>query len=185
MTSCLPTDHGGRRGGVCPYYPDWSRLASTPAGRYVADRFLKATGWTDVWLAGDIAEVALPRGSGPCPIDALWAMKQGDLAGANIARATVGAPPERFGFGGLGQAAGLGNRNGISELYGLTFRGLLAWFIRVSFFAWFMPRRSDGMAVLRSLLVGWAVEGTRTAFGRLPHRKLAPDRRSAQPPALN
>lgn len=162
--------------------PGLDRLASTPSGRYVADRHLRATGRTDVWLAGDIAEVASPRGSGLCPVDALWAMKQGDLVGANIARALAGIPPEPFKFAGLGQAAGLGNGNGISELYGVTFRGWLAWFIRVTFFAWFMPRRSDGMVVLRSLLIGWMVEGTRAALGASPHRRPAPsDRRSAQP----
>ena len=162
-------------------------LVSTPAGRYVADRFLNATGRVDVWLAGDIAEVAMPGGNRPCPIDALWAMKQGDLAGANIARATVGAQPERFGFGGLGQAAGLGNRNGISELYGLTFRGLLAWLIRISFFAWYMPRRSDGIAILRSLMQSWFRDSLDATLGRHPvprrSRKVLPaasDRPSAR-----
>ncbi|HWA45730.1 MAG TPA: FAD-dependent oxidoreductase [Hypericibacter adhaerens] len=127
------------------------RLQATPGGRYIADPFLRACGQDNIWLAGDIAEVARPFGGGLCPVDALWAMKQGELAGANIARAVLGRGIRRFSFRGLGQAAGLANGSGISELYGMTFRGGLAWFIRVCYFAWYMPRRTDGAAVLRDL----------------------------------
>ena len=72
--------------------PGLERLQSTPAGRYVADRFLRAGEEDGIWLAGDIAEVALPHGEGNCPIDALWALKQGQTVGANIARSILDAP---------------------------------------------------------------------------------------------
>jgi NADH dehydrogenase len=164
--------------------PGLDRLVSTAARRYVADPFLRAAGRDDIWLAGDIAEVDLPQGDGTCPVDALWAMKQGDLAGENIARSISGTRLKRFAFGGLGQAAGLGNGTGISELYGMTFKGWLAWFIRVSFFAWFMPRQSDGIAVLRALLTNWAGERLNGVLSRLHrHRRsvtAAPDRGNAR-----
>lgn len=147
--------------------PGLERLTSTPMGRYVADRFLRAAGEENIWLAGDIAQVARPFGQGPCPVDALWAMKQGELAGANIARAVAGRAPKPFAFRGLGQAAGLADGSGISELYGMTFRGRLAWLIRVCYFAWYMPRRADGMAVLRSLFADRAGEGVEALLARL------------------
>ncbi len=153
--------------------PGLERLASTPAGRYVADPFLRAQGAEDVWLAGDIAEVALPHGEGRCPIDALWAIKQGQNVGANIARAIQGKPARRFAFRGMGQAAGLGNGSGISELYGMSFRGRIAWLLRVSYFAWFMPRRSDGMNALRLLLGDWigdSFEAATSALRATPRR---------------
>ena len=147
--------------------PGLERLQSTSAGRYVADRFLRASAGNNIWLAGDIAEVALPHGDGTCPVDALWAMKQGALAGANIARSVLGTKIKPFGFRGMGQAAGLGNGSGISELYGMTFRGRLAWIIRVGYFAWYMPRRSDGMNALGLLFADWASDGLEAVRSRL------------------
>ena len=132
--------------------PGLERLKATPNGRYVADRYLRAEGETDIWVAGDIAEVVKPSGKGLCPADALWAMKQGDAVGANMARAVLGRRIKPFGFRGLGQAAGLANGTGISELYGLTFHGWPAWLLRIGFFAWFMPRKTDGARALRQLL---------------------------------
>ena len=143
--------------------PGLDRLKATSTGRYVADGFLRAVGRNNIWLAGDIAEVARPDGNGLCPVDALWAMKQGDLAVANIVRAVLGRSIKLFGFRWLGQAAGLASGSGISELWGMTFRGRMAWLLRVFFFAWFMPRRTDGAAAVRALFADWASEG----FGRL------------------
>lgn len=139
--------------------PGLDRLKATQNGRYVADGFLRAVGRNDIWLAGDIAEVARPDGNGPCPADALWAMKQGDLVGANIARAVLGRSIKPFGFRGLGQAAGLASGSGVSELWGMTFQGRMAWLLRVFFFAWFMPRRTDGAAAVSILFADWAGQG--------------------------
>jgi NADH:quinone reductase (non-electrogenic) len=158
--------------------PGLERLKSTPAGRYVADRYLRADGETDIWVAGDIAEVAMPSGKGLCPADALWAMKQGDLVGANIARVLRGVPIRKFGFRGLGQAAGLGNATGISELYGMQFRGRFAWILRIGFFAWFMPRRSDGANALRLLLANRMNEALSSVLSSL---RLAPRRQKIVP----
>jgi len=146
--------------------PGLERLKANASGRYIADGFLHATGQENVWVAGDIAEVARPNGDGVCPIDALWALKQGQTAGANSARAVLGQPAKPFDFRGIGQAAGLASGSGISELYGMTFRGRLAWILRVSYFAWFMPRRSDGFNAFRLLLADWG----RESFGELGAR---------------
>jgi len=156
--------------------PGLERLERTPAGRYVADRYLRSPGQDNLWLAGDLAEVAMPSGQGVCPADALWAMKEGDLVGANIARAVLGRPIKPFSFRGLGQAAGLAGGSGISELYGMTFRGRLAWVLRVAFFAWYMPRPSDGANAARLLYGGWAAEGIEafvSVFRPTPNRRKA------------
>jgi len=156
--------------------PGLEHLTSTTSGRYVADRFLRASGGDNIWLAGDIAEVARPFGEGNCPVDALWAMKQGELAGANIARAVLDRPIKPFAFRGLGQAAGLANGSGISELYGMTFRGRLAWIIRVGYFAWYMPRRTDGANAMRLLFADWAgdgVEALKSVFRPTPRARKA------------
>ena len=76
-------------------------------GRLVTDRFLRTT-VDGVWAGGDAAAVPHPNGSGPCPPNALWAIKGGTRAGRNIARTVRGRPPRPFRFPGLGQAASLG-----------------------------------------------------------------------------
>ena len=151
--------------------PGLENLALTDTGRYVADRFLRADGREDIWVAGDIAEVTRPHGQGACPADALWAMKEGDRVGANIARAILGKTPKPFTFRGMGQAGGLANGSGILELYGMTFRGALAWLIRLGFFAWYMPRRSDGANAMRLVLGDRVSEGLSLLMG--PSRRLA------------
>jgi NADH dehydrogenase len=156
--------------------PGLESLQTTDAGRYVADRFLRAVGHDDIWLAGDIAEVARPHGEGTCPTDALWAMKEGDLAGANIVRAVLGKQPRPFSFRGMGQAGGLANGSGILELWGMTFRGALAWLIRLGFFAWYMPRRTDGANAMRLVLGDRVSEGVGLLMGR--SRRLAHAQRS-------
>ena len=87
----------------------------------------------------------------PCPTNALFAMKQGDCVGRNIARTIKGQPVKGFNFRGLGQAAGLAGQRGITELWGLQFTGRLAWVIRVLFFAWFMPSHRRALSVLSHL----------------------------------
>jgi len=144
-----------------PVLAGTERLSRTGTGRLRGDGFLRASGADGVWVAGDIAEVARPGGEGNCPVDALWAMKQGRHAGTNIARAIAGKPPKPFRFRGMGQAAGLADRQGISELYGMQFTGRLAWLLRVAFFSWFMPSRRHGFSVLAELL-GYR-KGARTA----------------------
>jgi len=162
--------------------PGLERLKRTSAGRYVADAYLRADGESDIWVAGDIAEVARPSGNGVCPADALWATKQGDHVGANIARAILGRRIKRFAFHGLGQAAGLADANGVGELFGMTFRGKLLWLLRIGFFAWFMPRRADGARVLRQLLADRATEAIGAVLSGL---RLAPRRRKVVPLAID
>lgn len=121
------------------------------AGQIIATDDLRVRGSSSVWVAGDIAAVAHPGTGEPCPINALWAMKQGDCVGANMARVIKGRRTRRFNFRGLGQAAGLAGRRGITELFGLQFTGKMAWVIRILFFAWYMPSRRGALHVLSLL----------------------------------
>lgn len=149
--------------------PGTESLPRNAAGQIVADDDLRVRGSHNIWVAGDIAAVAHPGTGEPCPANALWAMKQGDCVGRNIARTIKGKSVKGFNFRGLGQAAGLAGQRGITELWGLQFTGRLAWVIRVLFFAWFMPSHRGALSVLSHLsgnLWGGAVgsvTGGRTA----------------------
>lgn len=128
--------------------PGTEALPRTEAGQIRAGSDLRVEGHENIWVAGDIAAVAHPVTGEPCPVNALWAMKQGDCLGANLARVMKGRPVKAFGFRGLGQAAGLAGQRGITELYRLQFTGRLAWVIRVLFFVWYMPSRRGALSVL-------------------------------------
>lgn len=131
--------------------PGTETLPRNAAGQIIVDEGLRVPGFDNVWVAGDIAAARHPVTGEPCPTNALWAMKQGDCVGRNIALAMKGKPARRFGFRGLGQAAGLAGQRGITELFGMQFTGRLAWIIRILFFAWYMPSRRGALSVLSQL----------------------------------
>jgi NADH dehydrogenase len=128
------------------------RLPRNDRGQLLTDCHLRVAGQHNIWAAGDIAAVLQPVSGAACPTNALWAMKQGDCVGHNIASAVAGKRLKRFAFKGLGQTAGLPDGRGITELYGVQFTGRLAWLIRILFFAWFMPSRSHGFQLAFQLL---------------------------------
>ncbi|SFV31686.1 NADH dehydrogenase [Devosia crocina] len=141
-------------------------LPRNAAGQIVADRNLRVRGFDNIWVAGDIAAAAHPGTGEPCPTNALWAMKQGDCVGRNIARQLRGQSLKAFNFRGLGQAAGLAGQSGITELWGLQFTGRLAWVIRVLFFAWFMPSHRGALSVLAQFGANLGSAALEAAFGR-------------------
>jgi NADH dehydrogenase len=145
--------------------PGTDGLPKTEAGQLVSDPNLRVTGQRGIWAAGDIAAVRHPSTGEPCPANALWAMKQGDCVGQNIARAIRGKEPRRFRFKGMGQAAGLTGTSGITELYGMQFTGKLAWLVRILFFAWYMPSRLMGFSIARDLFAQWVASAAAPLFG--------------------
>lgn len=127
-------------------------LARTDNGQLKTEATLRVSGAVGVWAAGDIATVAHPGTGDACPANALWAMKQGECAGLNIAREILGRQPRNFAFKGMGQAAGLAWNAGITELYGVQIFGRAAWLVRILFFAWYMPSRWRGFSIVWDLL---------------------------------
>jgi NADH dehydrogenase len=109
--------------------------------RIVINSFLQVKNHHGIWGAGDSVQVMHSRTMSPCPSNALWAIKQGEHAGKNIARAVLNQSLKPFTYKGLGQCASLGIGKGIGELHGIQFTGWLAWIIRWFFFQYFMPSK--------------------------------------------
>jgi NADH dehydrogenase len=105
-----------------------------------------------IWAAGDVARVEHPETGEPVPATALWAIKGGARIGANVARSLRGRPTRAFRYRGLGQAAVLGRRTAVAELYGIPLTGALAWWLRLAFFLRFVPLRSNALLVVRHTL---------------------------------
>ena len=141
--------------------PGTDALPRTETGQIETESSLEVAGHEGIWAAGDIAAVLHPSTGEPCPTNALWAMKQGDLVGRNIARALKGKKAVAFGFKGMGQAAGLASTGGVAELYNMQFTGKAAWLLRILFFAWYMPSRPMGFSIVGNLLAQWLAPATR------------------------
>ena len=109
--------------------------------RLITNSLLQVNNHRGIWGAGDCVQVIHSGTKYPCPSNALWAIKQGEHAGKNIARAILNQPLKPFIYKGLGQCASLGIGKGIGELHGIQFTGWLAWIIRWLFFQYFMPSK--------------------------------------------
>lgn len=123
------------------------RLSGTEAmprdglDRLLTNLYQQVAGEPRIWGGGDACHVAHAKTGKSCPANALWAIKHGEYAGRNIARAIRGQRLKPFSYPGLGQSASLGLGKGITELYGFQFTGPLAWVMRWFFFHYFMPSR--------------------------------------------
>jgi NADH dehydrogenase len=126
--------------------PGLADLPTDPLGRLVVDDRLRVA--PRVWAGGDAACVPFIRG-GACPASALWAITHGTRIGRSIARATLGLPPARYRFPGIGRAASLGPGRGVAELAGVPMAGWVAWVVRLLFFLRYAPSGAQQRRVLR------------------------------------
>jgi NADH:ubiquinone reductase (H+-translocating) len=133
--------------------PGTEALPRDARGRIITDQNLNVQGFFNLWAGGDTAQVKHPSQTGDCPSNALFAMKHGMTAGANIAHSLQATSLRRFAFKGMGQAASLGMGRGIAELHGIQFTGLLAWVMRIGFFIWYMPSKRQALQVLLDWLL--------------------------------
>ena len=150
--------------------PGSEALTRAPGGQLLVDRELRVLGQPNVWAAGDAARVPLPRGEGHCPVNALWAMKQGMCVGNNMAALIRGQSAKPFAYGGLGQSASLRVGGGVTELLGVPLTGWIGWIARLAFFVWYMPTKIGGYRVLQA----WLKLGRQRLFGQAGQRALLP-----------
>ncbi|MDQ5928682.1 MAG: hypothetical protein QG594_457 [Bacteroidota bacterium] len=122
--------------------------------RIKGDINLKAIGFENIWVGGDVANIPHISGNGSCRADALWAIKHGTWIGQNIARTLQQQSLKKFTFYGLGQTASLGMNKAFSELYGICLTGRFAWWVRFFFFLYFMPSRANAWQTFKYLWRG-------------------------------
>jgi NADH dehydrogenase len=102
-----------------------------PKGRVPTDSVMRVAGIETLWAAGDGAAVPWDdRGTMKVsPQTAQFALRQGALLGRNIRRVLVGAGPQPFQYRYMGQLATIGDRAAVAEIFGLHFKGFLAWWM--------------------------------------------------------
>lgn len=81
-----------------------------------------------LWAVGDCAQIpdAYSR-SGFAPPTAQHALREGKVAGHNVAATLRGRPLKKFAFKTLGSLAALGHQVAVAEIFGYRFSGLFAW----------------------------------------------------------
>lgn len=104
---------------------------SAPKGRIAVAPTMRVPGHDALWAVGDCASVPWnDRGKAKtCPPTAQFALRQGLQLAENLFRTAKGGPPRPFRYRYRGQLAAIGEREAVAEVYGLHFRGFLAWWM--------------------------------------------------------
>jgi NADH dehydrogenase len=104
---------------------------AAPKGRIAVEPTLRVPGYPNLWAIGDCAAVPWDdrREIKTAPPTAQFAVRQGEQAGENLARALRGAAPRPFRYRYRGQLAAIGEREAVAEVMGLHFRGFIAWWL--------------------------------------------------------
>jgi NADH dehydrogenase len=104
---------------------------SAPKGRVPTDECLRVQGADGLWAAGDGAAVPWDdKGTRKVsPQTAQFAFRQGELLGANLCRVLSGSAPRPFRYRYMGQLATIGERAAVAEIFGMHFKGFVAWWM--------------------------------------------------------
>lgn len=123
-------------------------------GRIETDSGLQVKGFDDVWAIGDCAAVPDPARKGmPCPPTAQHAIRQGRVAGRNVAASIAGNRPRRFRYKTKGVFVDMGKRKAVAMTGPVTWSGTPAWLLARTYHLAMMP----GFGRRARLLVDWNI----------------------------
>ncbi|MGH2840342.1 MAG: NAD(P)/FAD-dependent oxidoreductase, partial [Solirubrobacteraceae bacterium] len=123
-------------------------------GRIMSSSTLLVKGHDNVWALGDCAAVPDPARKGqPCPPTAQHAIRQGRVAGRNVAAAIHGGRKRRFRYKTKGVFVDMGRREAVAETLGVRWSGLPAWILARTYHLAMMP----GLGRRARLLVDWNI----------------------------
>jgi len=102
-----------------------------PKGRVPTDAMMRVAGLDTLWAAGDGAAVPwLDKGvTKVSPMTAQFAFRQGTLLGKNVFASLRGAELLPFRYRYMGQLATIGERAAVAEIFGMHFKGFIAWWM--------------------------------------------------------
>jgi NADH dehydrogenase len=142
--------------GVKPH-PVVARLGLplNEGGRIVTDSFLQVDGHPNVWAIGDAAAVPDPAKQyrAPSPPTAQHAIRQGKVAGRNVAAAMGSGKRRKFTYKTLGVFVDMGRGKAVAETLSLRWRGRQAWLLARTYHLAMMP----GWGRRARLLTDWNV----------------------------
>jgi NADH dehydrogenase len=116
-------------------------------GHIVVDGTMRSTSHPEVWALGDCALIPSPDGK-PYPNLAQHALREAKVLARNIHGVLDGRPPQPFVYNTLGMMGSLGHRRAFGQLINLRVHGLLAWFVRRTYYLLQMPGWSRRLRIM-------------------------------------
>jgi NADH dehydrogenase len=107
-------------------------------GHIAVEATMRCPGHPEVWAIGDCASIPSPEGK-PYPNLAQHALREAKALAQNIVGALDGQPPRPFVYDTLGMMGSLGHNKAFGQLVKIRVRGVLAWFVRRSYYLMQMP----------------------------------------------
>ena len=119
-------------------------------GHIVVDASMRCPSRSEVWAVGDCASIPGPDGK-PYPNLAQHALREARVLARNIFGVLDGRPPQPFVFDTLGMMGSLGHSKGFAQMLKVRVRGVVAWFVRRSYYLLQMP----GWARRLRIMIDW------------------------------
>jgi NADH:quinone reductase (non-electrogenic) len=116
-------------------------------GHIVVDGSMRCPSHPEVWALGDCAFIPGPDGK-PYPNLAQHALREAKVLAQNIARVLNGQPPQPFVYDTLGMMGSLGHSKAFGQMLGVRVRGVLAWFVRRTYYLMQMPGWSRRLRIM-------------------------------------
>lgn len=111
----------------------------TERGRLTVDAVMRAHEDPSIWALGDCAWMTNAHDGKICPPTAQFAVRQALALACNLKAAVRGKPLTPFRYRPRGSMAAIGHLNGVAEVFGLHFNGLIAWFLWRAYYLAQMP----------------------------------------------
>jgi NADH dehydrogenase len=107
-------------------------------GHIVVEGTMRCASHPEVWALGDCASLPARDGK-PYPNLAQHALREAKVLARNIFGVLNGQPPQPFVYTTLGMMGSLGHSKGFGKLLNVRLRGVVAWFVRRTYYLLQMP----------------------------------------------
>jgi NADH:ubiquinone reductase (H+-translocating) len=140
-------------------------------GRIEVDRTLRVKGRENVWAIGDAAAVPDPAHgyARPSPPTAQHAIRQGRLAGENVAAVLGHGKVKPFRYKTLGVFVDMGRHKAVANMAGLKLRGFPAWWAARTYHLAMMPGAGRKLRLVTDWTVGLFFGRDASELGQLGH----------------
>jgi NADH:ubiquinone reductase (H+-translocating) len=125
-------------------------VAKDRRGHILVDGAMRCPSRPEVWALGDCASIPAPDGK-VYPNLAQHALREAKALARNILSVLNGRPPQPFVYDTLGMMGSLGHGRAFGQLLKVPVRGIVAWFVRRTYYLMQMP----GWARRLRIMIDW------------------------------
>jgi NADH dehydrogenase len=122
-------------------------VAKDRRGHIVVEATMRCPSHPEVWALGDCAMIPAPGGQ-PYPNLAQHALREAKVLARNLVAALDGKPPEPFVYDTLGMMGSLGHSKAFGQLLKMRVHGVVAWFVRRTYYLLQMPGWSRRLRIM-------------------------------------